>query len=153
MVVPGAPHPALRQMCVGTAHPSGRQWARGLGQKGEMSQTECKSSLTTGAENMFSLTLRTLLFHKAERTYQPCSAPGSNWVIFKRVTKNTAQLALHHHSPLLLLLSVFSSSELHLPPSLHTCLPGGALHTWVRIRCKIGHLESRCGRADKTTTH
>ena len=47
--------------------PAGNQQAGSPGQRGgEMSRTKCKFMLTSGAENMFSATRGTLIFHKVK---------------------------------------------------------------------------------------
>lgn len=60
-------HHLLIGMCVGTV-PSRWQpadWGPGAG-GGEMSRVKCKFMLTSSAENMFSATRGTLIFHKVK---------------------------------------------------------------------------------------
>lgn len=69
-----AHHPLLTGMFVGTnpPPPAGNQRAGGVGrwgpraEGGEMSGAKCKFKLTSGAENMFSATRGTLIFHKVK---------------------------------------------------------------------------------------
>lgn len=60
-------HPLLIGMCFGTVpllwHPAARGPRAG---RGEMSRAKCKFMLTSGAENMFSATRGTLIFHKVK---------------------------------------------------------------------------------------
>lgn len=72
MVAPrgrGALHPLLIGMCVGTVPPLLAPAGRGSGPRaggGEISRAKCKFMLTTSAENMFSATRGTLIFHKVK---------------------------------------------------------------------------------------
>lgn len=63
-----AHHPLLTGMFVGTnPHPRWQPACRGpRAEGGEMSGAKCKFKLTSGAENMFSATRGTLIFHKVK---------------------------------------------------------------------------------------
>lgn len=60
-------HPLLIGMRVGTVPLRWQPAGRGPGAGGgEMSRAKCKFMLTSGAENMFSATQGTLIFHKVK---------------------------------------------------------------------------------------